>query len=432
MLLRAKYLMPNSSVIIENGAVAIHGSEIVDVGPYSVLRSNATAPIHDLGEAVLLPGLVNAHTHLELTNHRDLVERTARFTDWLLQLIGQGREGEAPAPSSPQNWGKRGGRAWVDQAIQHGIQMSFAGGVTTVGDIHGFAQMFGGSLVLPLKESPIRKVVFFETMGFSPHRSQLGISRINRHLEAAPEPDPLFTLAVSPHAPYSTSATLYRHCLEIAQSRGLHLCTHLSETQEEIEFLASGAGAFAELLNTLHIPMEGWMPPGVTPVQYMKNLGVLAAQPLFAHCNYLTDGDIRMLAESGASVAFCPRSHHYFYHTEHPIERLLEAGVNVAIGTDSLASNWSLSMHDELRFLARTHEHIPPETLIDLLTINGAKGLRLDRVGRLEKGWQADVIAVGIANDGRSVIERMLDESAQNLLTVVAGKICYDAFTPLH
>ncbi|MBI1927602.1 amidohydrolase family protein [Candidatus Poribacteria bacterium] len=415
MLLRAKYLMPNSSVIIENGAVAIHGSEIVDVGPYAVLRSDATAPVHDLGEAVLLPGLVNAHTHLELTNHRDLVERTARFTDWLLQLIGK-----------PQD------KAWVDQAIQRGIQMCLAGGATTVGDIHGFAQMLGGSLALPLKDSPLRKVVFFETMGFSPERSQLGISRINGRLEAAPATDSLFTPAVSPHAPYSTSATLYRHCLEISQARGLHLCTHLSETQEEIEFLASGTGAFAELLNTLHIPMEGWTPPGVTPVQYLKNLGVLAAQPLFPHCNYLTDGDIRLLAEGGASVAFCPRSHHYFYHTDHPIERLLEAGVNVAIGTDSLASNWSLSMHDELRFLARTHGHIPPETLIDLVTINGAKGLRLNQVGRLEKGWQADVIAVGIANNGGPVIEQILDESAQNLLTVVAGKICYDVFTPLQ
>ncbi|MCZ6676328.1 MAG: amidohydrolase family protein, partial [Candidatus Poribacteria bacterium] len=238
--------------------------------------------------------------------------------------------------------------------------------------------------------------------------------------------DTLFAPAVSPHAPYSTSATLYRHCLQLAQSRGLPLCTHLSETQEEVEFLALGTGAFAALLDTLQISMEGWTPPGVTPVGYMKDLGVLENRPLLAHGNYLTEGDIRMLAESGSSVVFCPRSHAYFYHTDHPIERLITAGVNVAIGTDSLASNWSLSMLDELKFLAQTYDCLSPETLMELVTINGAKGLRLDRVGRLENGWHADLIAVKIPDDGRPIIEQILDDAAQNLFTVVAGKICYD------
>lgn len=407
MILRAKYLMADSRLIIENGAVVIHESEIVDVGQYSTIRNTGASPVRDLGEALILPGLVNAHTHLELTHHRGLVQRTARFTDWLLQITH----------NPPQD------RAWVDRAIRQGVEMSLAGGTTTVGDIHGFGQS-----TQRLKDSPIRKVVFFETTGFSPERSQLGVQRINEHLENAPEPDSRFSPAVSPHAPYSTSAELYRHCLQIAQSHGLHICTHLSETQAEIEFLASGTGTFAELLDTLHIPMEDWTPPGLTPVQYMRDLGVLEAGPLLAHCNYLADRDIQALAESEASVVFCPRSHHYFYHTNHPIERLLAGGVNLAIGTDSLASNWSLSMLDELKFLGQNYDRLPPETLIDLVTINGAKGLRLDGVGKLAKGWQADLIAIRIADDGRPVIEQILDESAKNLLTVVGGKICYDVY----
>jgi cytosine/adenosine deaminase-related metal-dependent hydrolase len=132
-----------------------------------------------------------------------------------------------------------------------------------------------------------------------------------------------------------------------------------------------------------------------------------------------------LLAESGASVVFCPRSHHYFYHTDHPVAQLIEKGINVAIGTDSLASNWSLSLLDELKFLARTQPYIRPETLLDMVTCNGAKVLGLAQVGRLEKGWQADIIAVQIPNDGRPVIEQILDESSENLLTVVGGKICY-------
>ena len=131
-----------------------------------------------------------------------------------------------------------------------------------------------------------------------------------------------------------------------------------------------------------------------------------------------------ILAESGASVVFCPRSHHYFYHTDHPIVQLVERGINVAIGTDSLASNWSLSLLDELKFPARTQPCISPETLFDMVTYNGAKALGLEQVGRLEKGWQADVIGVQIPNDGRPAIEQIFDDASQNLLTVVGGKVC--------
>ena len=408
MIFRAKYLIPNGSQTIENGAIAIHGSQIIDIGRYPTIRNVGTGPTRDLGEAVILPGLVNSHTHLELTNHGAFVERTAQLTNWLLQIVRN------------QRWDK----AWVDRAIQCGVEMSLAGGTTTLGDIHGFGQS-----AQTLKDTPIRKVAFFETTGFSPERSQVGTKQIDTHLEAAPEPDSLFTVGVSPHAPYSTAASLYRHCSELALSRGLPLCTHLSETQEEIEFLASGTNAFADLLTTLQIPMEDWTPPNQTPVQHMKALGVLATRPLLAHCNYLTDGDIQSLAECGASVVFCPRSHHYFYHTDHPLKRLLSAGVNVAIGTDSLASNWSLSMLDELRFLGKAWDSLPPETLLDLVTINGARGLQLRQVGKLERRWQADFIAIELRNSGQPIIEQILDESACNLLTVVGGKICYDAHT---
>ena len=406
MIFRAKYLIPNSRQIIENGAIAIHGSEIVEIGRFPTLLNARMGPIRDLGEAIILPGLVNSHTHLELTNHGAFVDRTAQLTNWLLQIVRN------------QRWDK----AWVDSAIQRGVEMSLAGGTTTVGDIHG-----SGQSAQTLKGAPIRKVVFLETTGFSPERSQIGTKRINSHLEAAPEPDSLIAFGVSPHAPYSTAASLYRHCCELALSRGLPLCTHLSETREEIEFLASGASAFADLLTALQIPMEDWTPPNRTPVQHMKALGVLAVHPLLAHCNYLTDEDIQTLAENGASVVFCPRSHHYFYHTDHPLERLLAAGVNVAIGTDSLASNWSLAMLDELRFLGKAWDRLPPETLLDLVTINGARGLRLRHIGKLEKGWLADFIAIELRNSRQPIIEQILDESACNLLTVVGGKICYDA-----
>ena len=235
----------------------------------------------------------------------------------------------------------------------------------------------------------------------------------------------MFTIAVTPHAPYSTSTKLYKHCTDIAKLERLNLSTHIAETREEIEFLKYGTGKFTELLNILDIPLDTWTPPRVTPIKYLKKEGVLDIQPLLAHCNYLTNDDVDILAKSGSSVAFCPRSHKYFHHTNHPIARLISAGVNVSIGTDSLASNHSLSMLDELKFLANNYEELSSETLISLLTINGAKSLKLKGIGKLEKNWQADLSVVGIPDDQRPVFEQVCDQNSENLMTIVAGTICY-------
>ena len=374
MILRAKYVMPNSRTIIENGAVAIQGSRIVDIGRYPTVQNSGTAPTHDFGEAVLMPGLVNAHTHLDLTSSADSVQRTPKFTDWVFQIVGK-RTPSAIGPS-----------------VRQGVQQSLAGGVTTVGDIDGT----GGSVQV-LRDTPIRKVVFCEALGFSGEHATTGLARLTAYLDSPPVPDSLLTPALSPHAPYSTSADIYRQCV----ASGLSVCTHIAETKEELEFLSSGTGAFVGYLEAFGISTAGWHPPQATPMQYMKTLGVLQKKSLLAHCNYLTDADVTILAESGASVVFCPRSHHYFYHTDHPVLQLIESGINVAIGTDSLASNWSLSLLDELKFLARTQPCIRPETLFDMVTCNGAEAVGLIQVGRLEKDWQADIIAVKIPNDNR-------------------------------
>ncbi len=398
MILRAKYVMPNSRTIIENGAIAIQGSQIIDVGLYPTIRNSGASPTHDFSEAVLIPGLVNAHTHLDLTSSSDSIERTPKFTDWIFQIVGK-RNPLTVAPS-----------------VREGVQQSLAGGATTVGDIDGT-----GESMQILRNTPIRKVVFFEILGFSGERAAMGLTRLAAYLASPPVPDSLLTPALSPHAPYSTSADIYRQCLTSA----LSICTHIAETEEELEFLSSRTGAFLDYLEALGISTAGWHPPQITPVQYMQTLGILRKNSLLVHCNYLTNVDVELLAESGASVVFCPRSHHYFYHTDHPVLQLVERGINVAIGTDSLASNWSLSLFDELKFLARTQPSIRPEMLFDMVTCNGATALGLAQVGRLEKGWQADIIAVQVPNDGRPAIEQILDGSSENLLTVVGGKVCY-------
>ena len=255
-----------------------------------------------------------------------------KFTDWIFQIVGKRN------PST------------VEPSVREGVEQSLAGGATTVGDIDGT----GGSMQI-LRDTPIRKVVFFEVLGFSGERAAMGLTRLAMYLGSPPVSDSLFTPALSPHAPYSTSADIYRQCV----TSDLSVCTHIAETKEELEFLSSGTGAFLDYLEAFGISTAEWHPPQLTSVQYMETLGILRKNSLLVHCNYLTDADVTTLAESGASVVFCPRSHYYFYHTDHPVVRLIERGINVAIGTDSLASNWSLSLLDELK-IPRTHPTVYP------------------------------------------------------------------------
>jgi cytosine/adenosine deaminase-related metal-dependent hydrolase len=414
MILRTKYVLPDSDELIENGAVLIAEDTIIDIDSYSSINYGRLEKVYDFGEAVILPGFVNAHTHLELTNIHGQIKRTENLADWLMQLM------------KIRDWNER----IVEQATSAGIAMSLAGGASTVADITN-----SGWSVGTLKRSSIRKLVFYEAIGFEQRLLYRVIANLSANLDAA-QPEALLTFGISPHAPYSASADLYRKCRDIALSRGLLMCTHLAESQSEHEFLMSGTGAFRDLLKKLGIAVDDWHPPRQTPVEYMRSLGVLDCSPLLAHCNYLKESDIQLLQASNASVVFCPRSHDYFYHRNHPYENLIKAGVNVALGTDSLASNDSLSMLDELKFLLQSQNSTPPETLFSMATINGAKALRLyGQIGVLRPGWQADIIAVqippiaGSTTHGtilkRKVIEKVLGDESQNIFTMVAGKICY-------
>ncbi|HIE29396.1 TPA: hypothetical protein EYP66_19170 [Candidatus Poribacteria bacterium] len=415
MILRAKYVLPDNDKLIENGAVVVAEDKIINIDSYPSINHGKSEKVYDFGEAIILPGFVNAHTHLELTNIHGQVKRTKNLADWLMQLM------------EIRDWNEE----IVERATSEGIAMSLAGGASTIADITN-----SGWSVKTLKKNSIRKLVFYEATGFEQKRLLRAIANLSANLGTV-QPDALLTFGISPHAPYSVSADLYRKCRGIALEKGLLMCTHLAESESELEFLMSGTGAFRNLLKRFGIAVDNWRPPRQTPVEYMSSLGVLDCSPLLAHCNYLNESDIKLLRASNANVVFCPRSHNYFYHSNHPFEKLMQVGVNVALGTDSLASNDSLSMLDEVKFWGRTQNCTPPETLFSMATLNGAKALRLyGQIGALLRGWQADIIAVRIppiseaANRGttlkREVIEKILHDESQNVFTMVAGKICYN------
>ena len=406
MIVRAKYIVPDSRTVNENGAVFLCHSKVVAVGTWAEI--SATFPVDnvlDMGSAVIMPGWVNAHTHLELTNLHDLAKQKNRFIDWIWQIA------TAEQRRKPD---------WIQQSIVDGIQMSLMAGTTAIGNIH---QSLDG--LMALKSSPLRMVVFYETLGFNPVLESEYAERIEQLIQLSFPVTDRYRPAITPHAPYSTGLERYQHSLELAQAHNLHLSTHISETAAEIQFLKYGNGDFIELLDRFGIPHHDWMPPRISPIAYLDQLGVLKAQPQLVHCNYLSETDIRLIADSRSSVVFCPRSHQYFHHQHHPVQRLISAGINLAIGTDSLASNWSLDMKDELKVLFDLD--LPRPQILEMLTVNGAKSLGWSKIGRLEEGWQADLIAVSLPPQTIGTIESILEQicqpEAHNLLTMVGGEI---------
>jgi len=407
MILRAKYVMPSSHEIFEDGAVVVEGDELIEVGPYASVRREHLGTTVDLGELALLPGFINAHTHLELSGLAGKLPPPKRFVEWIRGLLRL-REGIAPEE--------------IERDVEEGIRQSLQGGTTTLVDV-----TFTGLSVEPLRRSPIRKLVHLEVLGFDAERSAASWGALRRRLEASPG-DALMTVGLSPHAPYSTSASLYRACVQLSGEEGYPLCSHVAETEEEEAFLRDGSGDFRELLEGLGVSLSGWTPPGKTPVQYLHALGFFSRSPLLVHGNYIRHEDIPILREGNITVVYCPRSHAYFGHERHPFEKLFALGVNVAVGTDSLASAPSLSVLDELKFLSRRHPHISPERVLTLAMLNGAKNLKVGaRVGGLRAGWKADMVGIRIPPGGRRIPERILADESEVAWTMVGGVVAYQS-----
>ena len=223
-------------------------------------------------------------------------------------------------------------------------------------------------------------------------------TRLNDRLEAAAsiehQSDRL-RIGISPHAPYTVEPDGLRACAERARRMNAPLCIHLAETAEEATFTQSRGGQFAEFLQEMGIWDEDIPTARCTPVEQCRETGVLSKRTIIAHGNYVSDVDIAIIAESGSSVAYCPRTHHAFGYPPHRFREMLRAGINVCIGTDSLASNPSLSILDELHFLHQRYPDMAAHDLIAMATIRGAAALGWgDEVGSLTVGKAADLVVI--------------------------------------
>ena len=397
-LLRAAWVAPMDAPAVPNGAVLVEGGTIAAVGTApELMRSTLGADVRDFGDAVILPGLVNAHAHLDLSHLVPPQPAPPRFVDWIMWLMSSG--GAAVAAS-----------------VRGGAAESLRFGVTTVGDISSQAI----ETRTTLGETPVCAVGFGEVVGMARRKTQLA-----PRLAAAVTPalsSANITAGVSPHAPYSIDADGYRRCLAVARAAGLPLTTHLAETADEAAFLSDHAGPFRELWDHLGAWDDATVPRFAGgPVRYAASLGLLD-YPLcsLAHVNYCDDAELSLLARARASVIYCPRTHAYFGHPPHRWRDMLASGINVAVGTDSRASSPDLNLVDDLRLLRRLAPDVPAQVVWELATTRAARALGVASTrGSLTPGKSAD-LAVFPAR-GPDPLAAVLDSAATPSQTWAAG-----------
>ena len=410
----ARWVLPVSASPIENGAVAVEGQLIVGVGRRDeIVERFPESRLEALGEAVILPGLINTHTHLELTAMRGYLENEETdFFAWLRKLT----------------------RARLEVLTQHDIHVSATwgaceavrAGITCVGDASDSAMLS----MQALREVGMRGIVYQESFGPDPKLVNENFEKLKAKVyQLCDFETHLVRAGVSPHAPYTVCGPQLELIAQLAEEERLPLMMHAAESEAEELFLREGCGPFAEGLATRSIQ---WNAPRVSTIQYLKQVGVLAVRPLLAHCIRVDDADIETLRDMGAKVAHCPKSNAKLGHGRAPFAKFLAVGVAVGIGSDSVASNNTCDLLEEARFatlLARTDAQISANQALESVTIGGARCLELeDQVGQLKEGFQADLTAVSLEGVHQipnydPVATLIFASSARDvILTVIAGR----------
>jgi len=399
--LSAEWVLPGDGRTLHPGVLRGRGSEIEAAGPLGDVRP----ALHhrEMGAVAILPGLINAHTHLELTHLRGQLPARRPISQWLYAL-------RARWPATHD----------LDAAVEDGAAEALATGTTTLADT-----CHNNRARQTLRASPLRAVCFAEVMGIGP-LADAAIPRLQKHIRGVRSSSRL-RFGISPHAPYTTSPDVYRKAIAIARKRRWPVATHLAETESERQFLLRGSGRLFDFLTHMGLMSSSVEIPHCTPIAFGQRVGLFDGPCILAHVNYLDDAEMKTLAASGASVVCCPRSNDFFGRNQHRYAEMLAAGINVALGTDSLASNTSLDMLAEMARL-RAEAKVDNHTLLRMATLNGAKALGWDAsLGSLAPGKQADWIALDLPPGTLAPLEAIVTGRARVTEVAVAGKTVHTA-----
>lgn len=391
---RAAWLCPISRAPLRGGWVAIREQRIAGIGGPD---DPPPAAVSDLGRVAVLPGLVNAHTHLELSWLRGRVPPAATFVEWIKQLfVTRGGRSETV------------GDRKVTDAARQAAREARESGTIAVGDISNSL-----ATVEPIRASGLRGIVFHELLGFNlTNGDSVAATRTHRATAAHLGGDAV-RVSVAPHAPYSVSPELFRAIrAEVDRSEVPITSVHVGESMSEVDFLRDGSGPWPGILRWVGSVREGWTPPGLGPVEYLDSLSVLDARTLVVHGVQLTDPALTHLATLGATLVTCPRSNQWVGVGVPPLERFYASGVKVAVGTDSLASVDDLNLFSELQTMRWLAPRVAARRLLESATRHGAEALGLGHeLGSLAVGKRAEMIAVDLPDgveDGVAVEEYLV------------------------
>lgn len=380
---RAEWLARVFAPPVQNGAVLTSGGRVVAAGPFQTVKKECPAGTGtiDHGRAALLPALVNAHTHLELSGLKGLIPfPQPGFRQWI-ELLFELRA--KMGPDSPV------------EGLRLGAEELYRSGTGLCGDITN-----GGSAAVS-GTGPVERLIFLELLGFNLDSVEAAMPSGLRNRTGGFIP--------VPHSVYSVSSRVIFECKDRARAKGLPFTMHVAEHRDEIEFLKDGKGFCRELLERLGRFDPAWKPPGKTPVEYLDLLGVLDSKTILVHAVHMSESDWELAAAKNCTVVFCPRSNRGLSAGRPQIEKALSLGLNCCLATDSLASNEDLDLFAEAGQTQRDYPSIDPRKILEMITVNPARALGRDgEFGRIGPGAGANMLAVAL---GPGVSESSLPEA---------------------
>jgi len=415
-LLTAAYILPINQPPFEKGTVVIEDQKIIDVGPQDKMRAKyPEAEVEDFPQAVLMPGLVNAHTHLDLLffdPNKSKKETGLDFFSWLVS-----------------GWQHRKNQTLADRrnCLEEGIRQLTRSGTTTVGDA---GQFFG--MIPHAVNSPMRMVLFPEILtGGDTSIQEAYESAFSQVEEIRSARSDRITAGIAPYAAYTLSRHLLKILSQQASSLQIPVKIHVAETFAEMQFFYESSGEIAEKL----FPTMGWgetLPPAYrkTPVQYLESIGFLETSPTLVGGNHLADPDLQILAKTKSKVVHAPRCNSHLNLGNPPLKKLRKLKIPVALGTDAIASMYSLSLWDEMRYISDhcgEGEKLNAEDILHMATLDGARALNLEKeIGSLEAGKEADLVAVRLPqNTSLKKLEQNLiahTTPREIISVIIAGK----------